>query len=396
MAHDVFISHSARNKATADAVCAMLESEGIRCWIAPRDVTPGMEWGECIIEAIEQARIMVLVFTAEANASPQIRREVERAVSHGVAILPVRIEDVLPSKALEYFIGNVHWLDALTPPLQAHLKGLAGTVRVLLARMKVSPTPPPAPHESLAAAAPPHPSSERQNAGTANPAAFQPVMQLPAEPGAPVKPGGASGGFHFWGTHAWTWAGGAVSVVLLAVFFIGNRLNSHSSSPAPTPLPVAPNSTPLPQAIPQPSPDTQPTPSVGVGRHAPTNAPAAPPPTTNPASDELRARQLMQSRNYQAALPVAQRACDEGVMNGCNLLGMLYGNGWGVPQNFATARQLYQQACNGGEVSGCGNLGFLYVKGSGVPQNIPEGKALLQKACNAGRTWSCSQLQQLR
>src|ERR1019366_6283184 len=136
MAHDVFISHSAKDKTTADAVCAMLESNGVRCWIAPRDVTPGMEWGQCIIEAIEQSRIMILVFTAHANESSQIRREIERAVNHGVAILPVRIEDVLPGKALEFFIGNVHWLDARTPPLEIHLKNLAGTVKMLLGRME--------------------------------------------------------------------------------------------------------------------------------------------------------------------------------------------------------------------------------------------------------------------
>ncbi len=134
MAHDVFISHSAKNKTTADAVCAILESNGIRCWIAPRDVTAGMEWGECIIEAIEQSRIMVLVFTAEANASSQIRREIERAVNRGVAILPLRVENVIPSRGLEYFIGNLHWLDALTPPLEAHLLNLADTVKRLLNR----------------------------------------------------------------------------------------------------------------------------------------------------------------------------------------------------------------------------------------------------------------------
>jgi len=136
MAHDVFISHSVKDKPIADAVCATLESEGIRCWIAPRDVVPGMEWSECIIEAIEQTKVMVLVFTADANASPQIRREVERAVNRGVAILPLRIEDVLPARGLEYFIGNVHWLDALTSPMEAHLKSLAGTVKVLLTRMQ--------------------------------------------------------------------------------------------------------------------------------------------------------------------------------------------------------------------------------------------------------------------
>jgi hypothetical protein len=135
MAHDVFICHSAKDKTTADAVCAMLESSGIRCWIAPRDVTAGMEWSECIIDAIEECRVMVLVFTTNANESSQIRREIERAVNRGVAILPLRIEDILPGRALEYFIGNVHWLDAMTPPLESHLNNLAGTVKILLGRL---------------------------------------------------------------------------------------------------------------------------------------------------------------------------------------------------------------------------------------------------------------------
>ena len=144
MAHDVFICHSAKDKTTADAVCAMLESNGVRCWIAPRDVTPGMEWSECIIDAIEECRVMVLVFTTNANESGQIRREIERAVNRGVAILPIRIEDILPGRALEYFIGNVHWLDALTPPLESHLQNLAGTVKLLLGRLPqhgVAPSP---------------------------------------------------------------------------------------------------------------------------------------------------------------------------------------------------------------------------------------------------------------
>ena len=135
MAHDVFISYSSKDKTTGDAVCATLESEGIRCWIAPRDVTPSMEWSECIIDAIQECRIMVLVFTTSSNESPQIHREIERAVNHGVAVLPFRTEDILPDKALEYFIGDVHCLDALTVPLEAHLKNLAETVKMLLAKM---------------------------------------------------------------------------------------------------------------------------------------------------------------------------------------------------------------------------------------------------------------------
>ncbi|HKO09237.1 MAG TPA: TIR domain-containing protein [Alphaproteobacteria bacterium] len=132
MAHDLFISYSTQDKPTADAACATLEAAGIRCWIAPRDIVPGAEWGEAIVSAIADCRAMILIFSASANDSPQIRREVERAVSKGIPVIPLRIEDIAPTRSLEYFIGTVHWLDALTPPLENHLRRLADTVKALL------------------------------------------------------------------------------------------------------------------------------------------------------------------------------------------------------------------------------------------------------------------------
>jgi hypothetical protein len=135
MAHDVFISYSTRDKITADAVVARLEGAGLRCWIAPRDILPGVEWAEGIVDGIHRARVMVLVFSSNANASPQIRREVERAVNKGIPIVPFRIEEILPSRSLEYFLSSPHWLDALTPPVEAHIQRLAECVRTLLARL---------------------------------------------------------------------------------------------------------------------------------------------------------------------------------------------------------------------------------------------------------------------
>jgi hypothetical protein len=139
MPYDAFISYSSHDKATADATCAALEAAGIRCWIAPRDIVPGAEWGEAIILGINQCRVLILIFSAHANDSPQIRREIERAVSKGLPIIPFRIEDIVPTRSLEYFIRTVHWLDALTPPLEAHLRRLAETVKTLL---QINPTPP--------------------------------------------------------------------------------------------------------------------------------------------------------------------------------------------------------------------------------------------------------------
>ena len=128
MAHDVFISYSAEDKATANAVCASLEGRRLRCWIAPRDIAPGEDWSQSIMNALASSRVLVLVLTRNANNSPQVRHEIERAVNKGLVIVPVRVEDFQPCESLMYFLGAVHWLDALTPPLAAHLKRLAESV----------------------------------------------------------------------------------------------------------------------------------------------------------------------------------------------------------------------------------------------------------------------------
>jgi len=106
-------------------VCATLESKDINCWMAPRDIVPGISYAEAIIEAINQSRIFLLIFSSESNKSPHILSEVERAINKGITIIPFRIEDVQPSKSMEYFISHIHWLDAFSLPLQSHIDRLA-------------------------------------------------------------------------------------------------------------------------------------------------------------------------------------------------------------------------------------------------------------------------------
>ena len=134
MSHDVFICHSSKDRTLANAICAKLEANRIRCWIAPRDVVPGLEYAQSIVEAIGATRLTVLVFSQNANQSPHVHRELERTASHGIPILPFRVEDVVPAPSVEYFISDAHWLDALTPPMEEHLDYLVGTVRLILDR----------------------------------------------------------------------------------------------------------------------------------------------------------------------------------------------------------------------------------------------------------------------
>ena len=141
MPYDAFISYCSEDKKIADAVCGTLEANKIRCWIAPRDVGPGRTWSSAIIEAIGESAVMVVIFSKHSNASPQVLREIERAVNKGVAIIPFRVEDVVPSKDLEYFISSCHWLDAMNPPLEKHIGELATAILALERRtVPVAPT----------------------------------------------------------------------------------------------------------------------------------------------------------------------------------------------------------------------------------------------------------------
>ena len=132
MAHDVFISHSTIDKSVSDAACATLENGGIRCWVAPRDVQAGRSFAGEITRAIQESKIMVLIFSAHSNNSEQVLREVQLAVKARLHIIQFRIEDVHLNDDLEYFLSTPHWLDALTPPLENHLRRLETSIKTLL------------------------------------------------------------------------------------------------------------------------------------------------------------------------------------------------------------------------------------------------------------------------
>lgn len=134
--HEVFICHSSEDKPVADAMCGIIESKGIKCWIAPRDILPGVNYQEALIDAIDGSQIMTLIFSSRSNNSPHVIRELTEAFSKGVIIIPFRIEDVPLSKSMKYLVGLPHWLDALTPPLEQHLEKLAETIRLLLNQNK--------------------------------------------------------------------------------------------------------------------------------------------------------------------------------------------------------------------------------------------------------------------
>ncbi|MGE0179775.1 MAG: TIR domain-containing protein [Sphingomonas sp.] len=209
MTHDVFISHSSKDRAIGDAACAALEKCGYRCWIAPRDILPGEDYGEAIVDAIRGSRIFLLVVSAASVASSQVRRETERAANAGSAIIPFRIEDVLPSKSLEFFISSAHWLDAISRPIEPHLDYLCKVVERLLAEADGS-TVPPMPLRAMAAPAAAAPAATASEA-----------RRLPAKPAialAAIAALAGVGGVAVWRGSASDPAANKVTAVSRSIF----------------------------------------------------------------------------------------------------------------------------------------------------------------------------------
>jgi hypothetical protein len=189
MAHDVFISHSSKDKQAADAICNALEKNGIRCWLAPRDVRPGFEYAEELIHGIKDCKVFLLIFSKESNTSKPVSKEIESAFRYEKTVIPFRIEDVEMRASLEYYLSNLHWLDAFPDDneFDALVKVVKSTINVVSPAAVHEPAPVApvsdaqcAPLQPAPVAPPPAPVQQvQQNA--------QPVYIQPAQPAAAVK-----------------------------------------------------------------------------------------------------------------------------------------------------------------------------------------------------------------
>lgn len=125
MKRDVFISFSPEDKGIVDKICFNLKEKKVNYWVSQVDnYNLNQDLSSSEIEKIENSKVMVLIFSSNSNKSKKVRQELEKAAYKGIPIIPFRIEDVLPSKPIELLIHSIHWMDALTDPLDEHIEKL--------------------------------------------------------------------------------------------------------------------------------------------------------------------------------------------------------------------------------------------------------------------------------
>ena len=139
MSHQVFISYSSLDKKFAEKIYNYLNKNGITCWISSKDIPPGGDYQACIVEAIHQAQIVLLIFSANANSSNEIAKELSLASKK--VLIPTRIEDVIPAGAFQYQLSNRQFID-LFEDFDNSLQELAHRIESALEGVQHIPLPP--------------------------------------------------------------------------------------------------------------------------------------------------------------------------------------------------------------------------------------------------------------
>jgi TIR domain len=162
MSNHVFVSHSHQDAPAAELIVQALEKQGVTCWIAPRDVSPGGSYAESILNAIESASCFVLIYSEHSNVSSHVMREVERALKFDLNIVPIRFDDSAPSKSLDYLLATVHWLAIAPDSRDRSIVKAAEQIAASLAKSRSTP-----------------PGAEAVPVPSAQPAAVAPVAPRP-------------------------------------------------------------------------------------------------------------------------------------------------------------------------------------------------------------------------
>lgn len=131
MNHDIFISYSSVDKIAANAICHVLEQNKLRCWIAPRDIPPGAEYGDLIDEAIKHADIVVIIFSETSSTSRWVKGELNIAFEEQKTIIPFRLDSTPLQGQNRLILAQKHWIDAY-PDYETKFVDLVNAVKLSL------------------------------------------------------------------------------------------------------------------------------------------------------------------------------------------------------------------------------------------------------------------------
>ena len=106
--HDVFLSHSSKDKATVRLVAERLRVDGVRVWFDDWELRPGDSIPAKIEEGLEHSRVLVLCMSAHAFGSDWAQLEAgtfrfRDPLNQDRRFIPLRLDDTAIKGSLAQF-----------------------------------------------------------------------------------------------------------------------------------------------------------------------------------------------------------------------------------------------------------------------------------------------------
>ncbi len=374
----VFISHSSKDSHVADYICQLLESQGVACWIAPRNIAAGADWATSIAKAVSECPVFLLIYSANSAASVQVPRELSIAGSVGAYILPYRIDDTQVTDKYLYYLNECHWITAApvsgdyrAAELIAAAKSPAD--RSVTVRQNISRKPSKwlLPVILIAAVLIAAVAIFAVGAGGGNLSDSAPQTQEPqSDDGLTV-----SGQEYVTMIRAHIEAGNYAEAFRYSVLAADKGYPDGISCLAECYYFGYGASVDYTQAFTLYNEASEKGSAGGVAGMA-----------------QCYALGNGTEANAEKAFSLGRRAADAGHAEGMNILGYCYANGIGTAQDYATAVRWFTKAAESGSAIAMHNMGLCYYKGNGVEQDYSKALEWYEKGAEKGDSDSMASL----
>ena len=354
MRYDVFISYSSIDQKITEGVCAYLEQQGIRCFVAYRDIPRGVVWAKAIVEALEQSRMMVVLFSKNFNKSEQVEREIELASDSKMTILTFRLSDDDFEGAKKYYLQNLHWIDAFPNPERSF-----GALHRNVASLLGIPV----------------------SGGT---------VHVKKDP--PKSPETNKSNRFLWIVIA------CLSVALVVAVVFSNRNSSDSGSIAET-VKVETGSKKSSDSSPKAKTTVSETVKVETGSKKSSDSDSKTVQDSKVENVQAKKSEFSKEeveqfyyngigedtkKNYTEAVKWYKRAAEQGHVKAQHYLGRLYEDGNGVSKDLSEALRWYKKAADQGYDHAQWYLGLCYHEGKGVSEDLSEAVRWYKKSADQG------------
>ena len=139
---DVFISYRRCNAELVEPVEEELNQRGISYFIDTKYIDSGMDYSETIARAIKKCKILLVVWTQEADQSKHMLREIEMAFDLHKKVIPYKIGsfDVTDHNAIYYQLSHIDRQEAVPRQTQETIKKLVNSIESQLKGNVTQPT----------------------------------------------------------------------------------------------------------------------------------------------------------------------------------------------------------------------------------------------------------------